>query len=350
MTEKSSRGEIVSENIVKPRSAGTSRDNKAKHEDDTPCGLLVMDKPQGFTSFDLCAKLRGILRQKHTGHTGTLDPMATGVMIVLLGRAARAADLIPDGTKRYTAGFRLGVTTDTLDITGQILSRREFFCAREDIEGVLPEFTGEISQLPPMYSAVHVGGERLYKLARKGIEVERTPRTVTISKLALTSFTERPGGGDDILSGSEGTFDIVCSKGTYVRTLIDDIGRRLGCGAVMTSLRRTYAMGFSEVQAHTLEQIEALAAEGRTGEAVLPIDAALSAYRKCEVSEKQAVLYRNGGALSLARLKGMGGAAEGELVRVYGTGGFIGVGRVIPAKQVVDEGCGLELAPYRLLS
>lgn len=334
-----------------PADAGNSR----KTEENIPCGLLVTDKPQGFTSFDLCAKLRGILRQKHIGHTGTLDPMATGVMIVLLGRAARAADLIPDGTKRYTAGFRLGTVTDTLDITGKILSRREYFCGREEIENILPEFTGDISQLPPMYSAVHVGGERLYKLARKGIEVERTPRTVTVSALKLVSFEQFPKNGgaenaDEAASGSEGTLDIVCSKGTYIRTLIDDIGKRLGCGAVMTSLRRTGAMGFSEEQAYTLDRIEALAAEGRISEALLPVDAALRAYRKCSVSDNQAKLYRNGGGLSLARLKGMDNAAEGELVRVYGGGGFIGIGRVGAARQAIDENCALELAPYRLLT
>lgn len=316
----------------------TNDNNTVKN---APCGLLVMDKPQGFTSFDLCAKLRGILHQKHIGHTGTLDPMATGVMVVLLGNATRAAELLPEQNKRYTAGFRLGEVTDTLDSTGTLLEEHTCSAKCSDIEGILPQFRGDIMQLPPMYSAVHVGGERLYKLARKGIEVEREPRPVTISHLELLAYNE---------DTHEGTLDIECSKGTYIRSLIDDIGRELGCGGIMTSLRRTCASGYTLEQAHTIDEAAQAVADGNIEQLLLPVDGALTNMRRCDISAAQAARYRNGGGLSLGRLGSLHSGDIDERVRVYSDGVFIGVGRIAEAKEPPDDGCSLELLPFKRLT
>ena len=293
-------------------------------------GILIVDKPEDFTSFDLCAKLRGMLHQKRIGHAGTLDPMATGVMTVLLGGATRAAELLPIQDKRYVAGFRLGERTDTLDVTGSVLERRAFNADRETLESVIGRFRGEITQLPPMYSAVHSNGRRLYELARAGVEVEREPRTVNILALELLSFDERSG---------EGTLDVFCSKGTYIRTLVDDIGSALGCGAVMTSLRRTMAAGFSLDDALTLDEIAGLCADGRIDERILPVERALEAYPSCVVTDAQAVRYHNGGELFLIRTGLAEDIPDRALVRVSGADGFIGIG-------VVDRENGL-LRPYK---
>ena len=190
-------------------------------------GIIVINKPSGFTSFDVVAVMRGIAKTRKAGHTGTLDPMATGVLPILLGNATKAQSLIPDSSKEYIADFRLGITTDTLDITGKIIEEKKSEISEREISDVLPEFTGNIFQIPPMYSAVQKDGKRLYELARQGIEVEREKRKVTIYKLELLEYDEKAQTGR-LLTG--------CSGGTYIRTLIDDIGKRLGCGGVMTAL------------------------------------------------------------------------------------------------------------------
>ena len=195
-------------------------------------GILIIDKPQDFTSFDVIAIVRGCMHERKTGHTGTLDPMATGVLPILLGSATKAQELLPDTDKEYIAEFRLGMTTDTLDITGKTLSTSDAEVTREQLEEVLPKFRGDIMQKPPMYSAVYKDGVRLYELARKGIEVEREERPANVSLLELTHFDE---------AAQSGSLKISCSKGTYIRVICDDIGRLLGCGCVMTSLRRTRA-------------------------------------------------------------------------------------------------------------
>lgn len=281
-------------------------------------GILIVDKPQDFTSFDVCAKLRGMLKTRKIGHAGTLDPMATGVMTVLLGTATRAAELLPIQDKRYTAGFRLGVTTDTLDVTGAVLSEQECDVSREQVEAVLEKFRGDIMQIPPMYSAVHADGRRLYDLARQGIEVERKPRPVTVYELELLDYDRKTG---------EGRLDILCSKGTYIRTLTDDIGAALGCGAIMTSLRRTMAAGFTDEKAITLENLQKLCDEGAVDEYIQPVESAFTSLSRIYVTEAQANRYRNGGELDFERLKVRKPLAEGELVRVYGGGGFIGLGK-----------------------
>ena len=207
-------------------------------------GIIIVDKPEGWTSQDVCSKLRGLFREKRVGHGGTLDPMATGVLPVFLGRATRAAQFSENSEKYYVAGMRLGITTDTQDTTGRIMSERPVSVTKDDILSLLPSFTGELDQIPPMYSAVKIGGKKLYELARKGQELERTPRRINIKSLELSQF-----------SGSDCVISLTCSKGTYVRTLINDIGAALGCGAAMSSLRRTSAGGFSIESAVPLETL-----------------------------------------------------------------------------------------------
>ncbi len=197
-------------------------------------GFINLYKPSGMTSFRCVSKVRGITGEKKAGHCGTLDPLAEGVLPIMLGGATRFLEFLPDSTKRYTAVMRLGLTTDTLDITGEVKTESPVSCGLEDILAVAEKYRGDILQVPPMFSALNKDGVKLYKLARKGVEVEREARPATISSLEIS---EAPGE-------NEYTLDIECSSGTYVRTLIDDIGRDLGCGAVMTSLIRTAAAGF----------------------------------------------------------------------------------------------------------
>ena len=228
-----------------------------------PDGILIIDKPAGWTSMDVCAKVRGILREKRVGHGGTLDPMATGVLPVFVGRATRAVEFAENSRKEYVAGLRLGIVTDTQDTTGTVLEERPVCAAAAQVEAALGRFTGEIRQLPPMYSAVKVNGQKLYQLARKGLEVERRPRSVTIYELELLGTTPE---GDYLLR-------CLCSKGTYIRALCHDIGQFLGCGGAMCSLRRTLAAGFPLDQAATLEEVQ------ERGESLLlPTDRLFSAH------------------------------------------------------------------------
>ena len=286
-------------------------------------GVIVVNKPQEFTSFDVVAVMRRLCGQRKIGHTGTLDPMAQGVLPLLLGSATKAQDILPDSDKEYEAQFRLGLTTDTLDIWGDVLTESQPNAKREDIERLLPEFTGQIKQLPPMYSAVKKNGVRLYDLARQGVTVEREPRSVTISSLVLDSFDEE---------SQTGQLTVLCSKGTYIRTLIDDIGQRLGCGAVMTSLVRTKACGFTLEDAKTLDEIRALSDEGNSSENTQALlrstESLFTEYRRIVVSEKQAQRFSNGNSLDIDKTSLKGKATDGELVRVCGRDiGFIALGR-----------------------
>lgn len=291
-------------------------------------GVLIVDKPRDFTSFDLCAKLRGVLKERKIGHAGTLDPMATGVMVIMLGKATRACELLPESGKSYTAGFRFGERTDTLDVTGTVLETSDIRPTREQLLACLETFGGEIEQFPPMYSAVHVDGKRLYDLAREGKEVERTARKVCIEKLELLSYDEQSG---------EGVLDVTCSKGTYIRALTDDIGKALGCGAVLTELRRTKACGFCIDQALTLEQLVELGE--KASEKLLAVEELFSAYHSVKVSPAQAVRYANGGELDLVRVRPDFKAADGEYIAVFGPEGFIGIGKID-----LSENC---LRPYK---
>lgn len=288
-------------------------------------GILVIDKPQDFTSFDVVAVIRKTLHEKKTGHTGTLDPMATGVLPILLGSATKAQVLLPDSDKEYQAKFKLGITTDTLDITGKILSETPSAITEEQLNAVLPQFRGDIMQKPPMYSAVSKDGVRLYELARKGIVVEREERPVTIHKLELTSFDE---------STQSGTLTISCSKGTYIRVICDDIGERLGCGCVMTELRRTVACGFTVEDSLTLEKVKELAENGDIEKYIRPVDSVFSEYDSVKITENQTVRFNNGGGLMLSRLRGLKNTADGTLYRVYSNENvFLGLGVVNSEKD-----------------
>ena len=282
-------------------------------------GILLIDKPEGMTSFVAAARVRRMTGVKKTGHTGTLDPMATGVLPVLLGGATRFCELLPSHDKAYIASLRLGTVTDTLDITGEVLETREVNASRADFESALQSFSGTIEQVPPMYSAISQNGVRLYKLARQGIEVERESRTVNISSISLVGCDKKNG---------EYTISVECSAGTYIRSLVADIGEKLGCGAVMTALRRTKANGFPIDGCITLDELAELAQSGKIEEKIIPIEQALGSYRFVTVTEPQARRFRNGGELSLERLY-LKAPQENELVRVIAPGNeFLGMGEV----------------------
>ena len=228
-----------------------------------PNGIIIIDKPAGWTSMDVCAKLRGILHEKRVGHAGTLDPMATGVLPVFVGQATKAVSFAEGGKKVYEAVLQLGRVTDTQDTTGETLEERAVTVTADDVRAALPRFLGEIEQIPPMYSAIKVNGQKLYDLARQGKEVARKPRRITIYDLALT---EELGNGQYALR-------VECSKGTYIRTLCHDLGQALGCGGCMAALRRTEASGFGIGEAVTLEDA------AREGEALLrPLDSLFRVY------------------------------------------------------------------------
>lgn len=210
-------------------------------------GIIIIDKPAGWTSMDVCAKLRGILKTRKIGHAGTLDPMATGVLPVFVGQATRAVSFAESGSKEYVATLHLGQVTNTQDTTGETLEEQPVSVTMDELRAVLPQFTGDIEQIPPMFSAIKIGGQKLYDLARQGKIVERKSRQVTIFELEVT----------EQLSPADFTLRILCSKGTYVRTLCHDIGQALGCGGCMASLRRTMAAGFTLEESYTLEDVQA---------------------------------------------------------------------------------------------
>lgn len=289
-------------------------------------GVIILDKPGGITSFGAVARVRRICGEKKCGHTGTLDPMATGVMTILLGGATRFCEFLPSHDKSYEAVFRLGTVTDTLDITGQVVETRQVTSGEADVREALSAFEGQISQLPPMYSAVSVNGQRLYDLARQGVEVERAERQVTVFSIQMLSANQAEG---------EYRIAVNCSAGTYIRQLVSDLGEKLGCGAVLTALRRTRANGFDISRASTLEQLEAAAQGGGLGELVIPVDCALEAYPQVRVSEAQAKRFSNGGELALDRLSFGGGQG---LHRIYSpSGDFLGLGEPLDGSMTVKR-------------
>lgn len=263
-------------------------------------GILVVDKPAGWTSQDVTARLRRACDTRRIGHGGTLDPMATGVLPVFVGRATRAVPFFEDAEKTYLATVRLGLTTDTEDTTGTVLSRREVSVTEEQFRAVLPQFTGNISQVPPMYSALKVEGRRLYDLARAGKEVERQPRQITIFSLECTAF-----------SGDSAEIRVHCSKGTYIRTLCKDIGAALGCGGCMAALRREAAGRFSLQSAVPLETL----LEGPE-KYLLPVDALFDHLPAVSLTEKQTLRCRSGNPFSRPLADGLYRAysPEGEFL------------------------------------
>ncbi len=246
-------------------------------------GIILIDKPQGWTSHDVVGKLRGILHERRIGHSGTLDPLATGLLVVFIGRATRAVEFAEADRKEYIAGLRLGMSTDTQDITGRIISKETDIPDEPEVRIAIERFRGELEQIPPMYSAVKIGGKKLYELARKGESIERKPRHITIFGLEITGRSDN----DYIL-------DVVCSKGTYIRTLCHDIGAALGCGGCMSSLRRTKSGVFSVDNAYTIAEIQEAADRGEEEKLLLPIDTLFAGYPKLSVDADSEKKLKNG--------------------------------------------------------
>ena len=282
-------------------------------------GVIVVNKPEGFTSFDVVAVMRKLCNERKIGHCGTLDPNATGVLPVLLGRAAKAQDILPNHDKTYLATFVLGRVTDTLDIWGEVKAEEKTQVKKEDLLCVLPEFTGEIEQIPPMYSAVQVNGKRLYDLARQGIEVERKARKITVYSLELISFDEET---------QSGSMRVACSKGTYIRTLLDDIAKKFCIGGCMTSLVRESACGFTLDVSYTLDELRALSESGEIEKTLLSTESLFVTYKEVKVSAVQAKRFANGGALSIDRIREKPEFSDGEICRVKSPDGiFMGLGK-----------------------
>ncbi len=300
-------------------------------------GVINVYKERGYTSHDVVARLRGILKLKKIGHTGTLDPEAEGVLPVCLGNGTRLCGMLTDKEKEYQAELLLGVTTNTQDMTGRILARRDVCVTREETEKAVMGFLGTYEQLPPMYSACRVEGKRLYELAREGKEVERKRRPVTIHELEICSI-ELP----------RVRMRVVCSKGTYIRTLCHDIGERLGCGGTMASLLRTRVDRFTLKEAKRLDEIEAAAAAGEAGTLILPVEEMFSALLVITVKEAYTSAVRNGNPLFLRQITGKSGWMDGEQVRIHDSQGrFYGIygfevmkGRFVPVKMFLpSESC-----------
>lgn len=281
-----------------------------------PNGIIIIDKPQDWTSMDVCAKLRGVLGERRIGHAGTLDPMATGVLPVFVGRATRAVEFAERGDKEYVAGLKLGIVTDTQDTSGNTLEEHPVEVTAEQVKAVLPQFTGDILQVPPMYSAIKINGKKLYELARKGREVERPARPVTIHALTLEEQT----------APDEFTIRVKCSKGTYVRTLCHDLGAALGCGGCMSSLRRTMACGFTLSEAHPLAEV--LACEDPAG-LLRPTDSLFADHPALTLGKRGADRVRHGAQVCQPE------AADGTY-RIYGPEEeFLALGRVEQGKLLI---------------
>jgi len=253
-------------------------------------GIVIVDKPAGWTSQDVVAKLRGVFKTRRIGHGGTLDPMATGVLPVFVGRATRAVEFFEHAEKTYIATLRMGITTDTEDITGTVLEEKPVSVTADMLETVLSQFRREISQVPPMYSAIKVNGQKLYELARKGREVERQSRKVTIFRLECKEF-----------DGNEAKLLVHCSKGTYIRTLCKDIGEALGCGGCMAALRRVTAGAYPETEAVSLET---LVSADDPGKYLRPVDSMFEMYLPVTLTENQEKRCRNGNSFSLSLTDG----------------------------------------------
>ena len=277
------------------------------------CGVLPVNKPAGMTSHDVVFKIRKLYGTKKVGHTGTLDPDATGLLIVLIGRAAKAAEYVVAGKKVYRAGLRLGLTTDTEDTTGKTLTESDDIPERAEVLEAIASFKGESLQVPPMYSALKVGGQKLCDLARKGITVEREPRPITVYSISAD--------GD----GKDYTMEVACSAGTYIRTLCADIGAKLGCGGAMSSLFRTETGGFNVSQAHTLAEIEALSQDERDA-LLIPTENLFAELPSVSLPAFYERLAKNGAEIYQKKIGA--GFTVGALLRVYGGDGFMGIGEV----------------------
>ncbi len=291
------------------------------------CGVLPINKPAGMTSHDVVFKIRKLYGTKKVGHTGTLDPDATGLLIVLIGRAAKAAEYVTAGKKVYRAGLRLGLTTDTEDTTGKTLTTCDNIPKKPDVLEAIASFKGESLQIPPMYSALKVGGQKLCDLARKGITIEREPRPITIYSISAD--------GD----GKDYAMEVACSAGTYIRTLCADIGARLGCGGAMSSLFRTETGGFHISAAHTLAEIEEMSQEERDA-LLIPTEELFKELTAVTLPAFYERLAKNGAEIYQKKIGTH--FPVGELLRVHGGDGFFGLGEV----REYEEGSAVKIVKF----
>lgn len=287
-------------------------------------GLILVNKPQGITSFTAVAKIKRLAHEKRVGHTGTLDPMATGVLPIFIGRATALSSWLLDADKVYDATFRFGIVTDTADITGTVVKKYPVNVTEHQIFAAFERFTGEISQVPPMYSAIKRDGVPLYKLAREGKTVDIQPRTVTINSITPISC----------LDGNDITVRVSCSKGTYIRSLCRDIGEYLGCGAALSALVRRETSGFTLDNCVNLDDLT----EDNIQNYILPEETAVKNFRAVQVSDRQAIRFANGGQLALERLK-FKPEYQDEIVRVKFCDKFLGLGRVDLANNQIAIKC-----------
>ncbi len=296
-------------------------------------GIINVNKPAGWTSQDVCTKLRHVLHIRKIGHTGTLDPMATGVLPVCMGKSTRIIEYYGRDTKSYHASMKLGITTDTLDITGEILETCGYSGVSEKaVRDAFKAYTGHVAQIPPKYSAIRIDGKRAYDLAREGKAFEIKPREITVYENMITFMD---------LSSGEIEFDITCSKGTYIRTVCDDIGRALGCGAVMTALTRTASGYFRIEDAHTVDEIIETAGKGEDAveKLIIPADVTLEKLGRIKLNDNRITAFMNGNSSWPNGFRIAEKSEFGELYRVYGNGAFLGVaeienGSLVPKKVV----------------
>lgn len=295
-------------------------------EDPTLSGVLLLDKPEGPTSHDMVGRMRRLFGTRRIGHTGTLDPLATGLLVILIGRAAKAAEYLVSDDKRYMATLRLGLTTDTEDITGEVLTQSDNLPEAAEVMSVCAAMVGKREQIPPMYSALKVGGRKLVDIARTGGEIARVPRSIEIYALECA-----PAGpaGDYVLN-------VHCSKGTYMRTLCAEIGAQLRCGGVMAALRRTAAGGFSLENAVTLEQLEAMTLDERRAR-LIPLESLFATLPALMLGEFHERLLRGGCAVAVKKLNVH--EPLGARLRLYGRDGFFALGEVVEA----DGGCAVKM-------
>ncbi len=287
-------------------------------------GVIIIDKPKDYTSFDVIAVLRKKLSQKKIGHMGTLDPMATGVLPILLGETAKFQIFVSDNDKAYIAEMQFGMTTDTLDISGKTLSKTKSAITQEEIEKILINFKGEIDQVPPMFSAIKKNGQKLCDLARRGIDIERESRKINIKFLEIIDFNEK----HQTLK-----INVLCSKGTYIRSLCSDIGDKLGPGATMTSLRRTISNGFLEETSIPLSEIINSTVQEIEKNYVFPTEYLFKNLQSVNVTFAQAIRFKNGGNLMLSRLDTQKNYINDEIYKIFSGNQFIGLGKVCKDSQ-----------------
>lgn len=293
-------------------------------------GLLLLNKPEGITSHTAVRIVRRLVGADKAGHTGTLDPMATGVLPILIGRAVKASEFLTEADKHYVAVMRLGMTTDTEDITGRILSKSNEIPSSDRVFRAVRSFVGDIEQTPPMYSAVRVGGRRLMELAREGRVIDRPSRRITVYSIEPIALSER-----------EYSLDVVCSKGTYIRTLCADIGRALGCGAVMSALCRTETCGYTLAEAHTPSELEKMS-ESELDGAILTVSEIFSRYPAYSPEPFFVHLTKNGLSVELRKLAGLPLKGEGDRLRL-----FDGSGELYALAEITRQKDCLTLTPLK---